>query len=218
MAEGEQGSAGAEDAGERRLYHHSNLRATLIQAGLAILTEEGVQALTLRAAARRAGVSHNAPYRHFADKEALLAAIAEEGFLELAARIEAARAAAPASPRAQLEESGWAYVQFALAHPDHLRVMFGSPISDPQAHPGLLAAGARAFNSLVEIIQAGQHAGEIISGDARQLAFAAWGMVHGLALLLTNQQVPANLRAAYGQEQLVRTCLRQQIWGFVPRS
>src|SRR5215467_776183 len=85
-------SEGAARAGEPRLYHHGDLRAALIRAGLAILAEEGVQALTLRAAARRAGVSHNAPYRHFADKEALLAAIAEEGFIDLAARVEEARA------------------------------------------------------------------------------------------------------------------------------
>src|SRR5215467_12607566 len=82
----------AHEAGEQHLYHHGDLRAALIRAGLAILAEEGVQALTLRAAARRAGVSHNAPYRHFADKEALLAAIAEEGFIDLAARVEEARA------------------------------------------------------------------------------------------------------------------------------
>ncbi|HEV8194353.1 MAG TPA: TetR/AcrR family transcriptional regulator [Ktedonobacterales bacterium] len=204
-----------EQAGEQRLYHHGDLRAALIRAGLAILAEEGAQALTLRAVARRAGVSHNAPYRHFADKEALLAAIAEEGFVELTARVEEARAHVPASPRTQLEDSGWAYVQFALAHPDHLRVMFDVPITDPQAYPGLLAAGARAFNVLVEIIEAGQRAGEFIDGDPRQIAFAAWGMVHGLALLLANQQVPRDVRASYGQEELVRLCIRQQHQGLV---
>jgi AcrR family transcriptional regulator len=217
MPDADRETAKADRTGEHRLYHHGDLRAALIRAGLAILAEEGVQALTLRAAARRAGVSHNAPYRHFADKEALLAAIAEEGFLDLAARVEEARARAQGGPRAQLEESGWAYVQFALAHPDHLRVMFDVPITDPQAHPGLLAAGARAFNVLVEIIEAGQRAGEIVAGNSRQLAFAAWSMVHGLGLLLANRQVPRDVRAAYGQEQLVRLCIRQQHEGLVPR-
>src|SRR5262249_12876624 len=164
---------------EQHLYHHGDLRAALIRAGLAILAEEGVQALTLRAAARRAGVSHNAPYRHFADKEALLAAIAEEGFVDLAARVVEARAHDAASPRAQLEESGWAYVQFALAHPDHLRVMFGVPITNPGAHPRLLAAGAHAFNVLVAIVADGQRAGEFIEGNPRQIAFSAWSIVHG---------------------------------------
>jgi len=218
MANADREARSAEQAGGNRLYHHGDLRAALIRAGLAILAEEGMQALTLRAVARRAGVSHNAPYRHFADKEALLAAIAEEGFVELAARVEEARSHAPASPRAQLEDSGWAYVQFALAHPDHLRVMFGVPFTDPQAYPGLLAAGARAFRVLVEIIEAGQQAGEFIAGEPRQIAFAAWGMVHGLALLLANQQVPRDLRATYGREELVRLCIRQQHEGLLRHS
>jgi AcrR family transcriptional regulator len=218
MAKADHEPESTEQAGEYRLYHHGDLRAALIRAGLAILAEEGVQGLTLRAVARRAGVSHNAPYRHFADKEALLVAIAEEGFIELAARVEEARTHAPASPRAQLEDSGWAYAQFALAHPDHLRVMFDVPITDPQAYPGLLAAAARAFRVLVEIIEAGQQAEEFIAGEPRQIAFGAWGMVHGLALLLANRQVPRDIRAAYGQEELVRLCIRQQHEGLLRRA
>lgn len=202
---------GSDDQG--RHYHHGNLRAALIQAGLAILAEEGAQALTLRAAARRAGVSHNAPYRHFDDKEALVAAIAEEGFGELAAQLEEARSRAAQSPRAQLAETGWAYVQFGVSHPDHLGVMFSSLIANPGRYPGLQAAEARAFNVLVEIIQAGQDAGAVIAGSPQQLAFAAWAMVHGLAVLLIDRQVPPAVSARYDQEQLVRLCLRQHYEG-----
>lgn len=212
-AQEEQEGARPTSSEAARPYHHGDLRAALIRAGLDILAEEGVQALTIRAAARRAGVSHNAPYRHFTDKEALLAAIAEEGFIELSARLEEAVSRAPQSPRAQLEETGWAYVQFAMTHPDHLRVMFGGLISDPQASPGLRAAGAQAFNVLVAIIQAGQETGAVIAGSSLQLAFAAWGMVHGLALLLIDRQVPPALRTLYDQEQLVRLCLRQHYDG-----
>lgn len=203
---------------QNRPYHHGDLRAALIRAGLAILAEEGVQALTLRAAARRAGVSHNAPYRHFADKEALLAAIAEEGFVELAARLEDARARVPQSPRAQLEDTGWAYVQYAVTHPDHLRVMFGGLIANADGYPGLRDAEARAFNVLVAIIQAGQDAGAVIAGSPLQLAFAAWAMVHGLALLFIDQQVPGPLRETYDAEQLVRLCLRQHYEGLGPHG
>lgn len=201
-----------------RPYHHGDLRTALIQAGLAILAEEGAQALTLRAAARRAGVSHNAPYRHFADKEALLAAIAEEGFDELANRLEEARARSRPSAQAQLEETGWTYVWFALTHPGHLHVMFGSLISDPQTYPGLRSAGARAFTVLVEILQAGQAKGAVIAGNPRQLAFGAWAMVHGLALLLIDRQVPRDMRTAESQEALVRLCLRQHYEGFGLRA
>jgi AcrR family transcriptional regulator len=199
-------------------YHHGDLRAALIRAGLAILAEEGVQALSLRAAARRAGVSHAAPYRHFADKEALLAAIAEEGFNVLAAEVEAARERFPASPREQFEESGWVYVQFALAHPDHLLVMFSSLIEDPQAYPGLRDAGGHAFNVLVEIVRAGQAAGIIIAGEARLLAVAAWTQMHGLSLLLIGHQVPRDVSAALDPEQLARTCSRLFYTGLAPRE
>jgi AcrR family transcriptional regulator len=199
-------------------YHHGDLRAALIRAGLAILAEEGIQALSLRAAARRAGVSHAAPYRHFADKEALLAAIAEEGFNMFAAEVEAARARYPGSPREQLEETAWAYVRFALAHPDHLRVMFGGSIEDPQAYPGLREAGSRAFAVLVDIIRAGQDAGTIIAGEARLLAVVAWTQVHGLSLLLIGHQVPRDVSAALDAEKLARTCSRLFYTGLAPRA
>ena len=214
MSENETATPHAE---RERPYHHGDLRAALIQAGLAILAEEGVQALSLRAAARRVGVSHAAPYRHFADKEALLAAIAEEGFNLLFAEVEAARARFPASPREQLEESGWAYVRFALAHPDHLRVMFGGLIENPQAYPGLRDAGARAFGVLVEIMRAGQDAGVIVKDEARLLALVGWTQVHGLSLLLIGRQLPQDTSAKLDAEQLARVCSRRFYQGLAPR-
>ena len=201
-----------------KTYHHGDLRAALIQAGLAILAEEGVRALSLRAAARRAGVSHAAPYRPFADKEALLAAIAEEGFNLLAAEVEAARERFPASPREQLEETAWTYVRFALAHPDHLLVMFSSLIEDPQVYPGLWDAAGHAFDVLVEIVRAGQDAGTMIAADARQLSVVAWTQVHGLSLLLIGHQVPRDVSAALDAEQLARSCSRLFYTGLAPRD
>lgn len=187
-------------------YHHGDLRNALIQAGLAILAEEGSQALTLRAVARRAGVSHAAPYRHFTDKEALLAAIAEQGFQMLAAAASAAADGYPSDPAAQLAEAGWAYVQFALAHPAHLRVMFGGLIGTPTAHPGLRSAGETAFNRLVDIVRAGQQAGVIVDGTPEQLALTAWALVHGLAVLAIEHQIPESSSRAASPEQLTRMC------------
>jgi AcrR family transcriptional regulator len=214
--EGEQ-LASSQSGGEKP-YHHGDLRAALIRTGLTILAEEGVQALSLRAVARRAGVSHAAPYRHFADKEALLAAIAEEGFRVLAADVEAARARFSAAPREQLEESAWAYVRFALAHPDHLRVMFGGLIENPQAYPGLRDAGARAFGVLVEIMQAGQEAGVMVAGEPRLLALIGWSQVHGLSLLLIGQQVPRDMSAVLDAEYLARLGSRLLYQGLAPRG
>ena len=106
-------------------YQHGDLRAALIQGGLKLLSDGGVPALTLRAAAQLAGVSHAAPYRHFRDKDALIAAIAEEGFRMLTAQMRREMDAAGAEPFARLRASAWGYVSFARAHPGYFRTMFG---------------------------------------------------------------------------------------------
>src|SRR6516225_9375031 len=106
-----------------RPYHHGDLWRALVQAGIEILHEEGVHALTLRAVARRAGVSHAAPYRHFADKEALLAAIAEDGYRRLISELADVLADEHASARQLMTEAGKRYVHFVLENPDHVRVM-----------------------------------------------------------------------------------------------
>src|SRR6516225_10440444 len=130
---------------ERRPYHHRHLRQALIRSALEILSEAGVAGLSLRAAARRARVSAMAPYRHFADKEALLAAVAEHGFRELAARLTAAAATA-VDPRAGLAALGVAYVLFACDQPSLLKLMFGLTIEKKSGHPVLGEAGSACFN------------------------------------------------------------------------
>src|ERR1700758_5049161 len=98
-------------------YHHGDLRHALIQAGLEILSAGGAATLDLRKVARKAGVSHAAPYRHFADKQALVAAINEEGFRQLAERIQSTVREAPDETFEQLQAIAIAYVQFAREHP-----------------------------------------------------------------------------------------------------
>jgi AcrR family transcriptional regulator len=187
-------------------YHHGDLRNALLQAGLELLTEEGAHALSLRAIARRVGVSHAAPYRHFPDKEALLAAIAEQGFLTLATAVRETSAHAPTDPAAQLADVGWAYVQFALQHPAQLRLMFSGVIRTPQAYPNLRMAGEAAFEQLAALLRAGQRAQVIREGDPRQLALAAWALVHGLAVLLIEQQIPPDIGAGFSPEWITRMC------------
>ncbi len=138
-----------------RPYHHGNLRPELVRAALALLADSGPAALSLREVARRAGVSHAAPYRHFSDRAALLAALAEDGFVELEVRLEAAGG--------ELSDKARAYVGFALEHPQRFRLMFDAEIVRGD---GVRRAADRALAPL-----RGAH------GDV------TWSTVHGIAVL-----------------------------------
>ena len=178
-----------------------NLADELVKAAAALIAERGPQGFSLREVARRARVSEAAPYWHFASKEALLASVAEQGFVTLAALMAAVRERVQ-DPRRQLQELGVAYVRFALAHPSHLRVMFGPEIRDKSAHPTLKAAAERAFALLVEAITEGQRAGHVQRGDPQELAVAAWALVHGLSALLIDGQLRQRVRTDREAETL----------------
>ncbi len=163
-------------------YHHGDLRRALLEASLAILAERGVAGLTLREAAQRAGVTHAAPYRHFADKQALLAALAEYGFRRLGESMDAATDAAAPDALARLLALGAAYVRLAEQEPALFRLMYGNEIQDRSAHPGLREADDLAFARLADTIAACQAAGRVRPGDPVRLAMTTWAMVHGLAV------------------------------------
>lgn len=153
-------------------YHHGTLRATLLGAAAKMIEREGLAGLSLREAARRAGVSHAAPYRHFADREALLAALAAEGFAELGRVLEGKSG----------RSLGEAYVQFALQHPQRFRLMF--TLSRPEHARGIREQLAAAF-----------------AGFGAEAGFAAWSVVHGLALLLLDGHVenqPGRVKSVLG--------------------
>jgi AcrR family transcriptional regulator len=173
-------------------YQHGNLRQALVQAGLKLLSEGGAQALSLRAAAQLAGVSHAAPYRHFRDKDALVSAIAEQGFLLLteAMRAELARCRHDDAPH-RLEALGQGYLGFALAHPAYLRVIFGGVIDKTNPPAGLLAAGQQSYDVLRGVVALGLDRGELGGGDADTVALACWSMVHGFSMLCIDQALPS---------------------------
>jgi AcrR family transcriptional regulator len=165
-------------------YHHGDLPRALLDAALHIVETQGTQALTLRAAARSAGVSQTAPYRHFTNKEAILAAVAEEGFRSLMAAIRHATAAGE-GPLGRLRGVGIGYVTFATSHPSHFRVMFGREMADRSASPGLRRLATETFNLLVGAISDCQRAGLVRTEEpAADLALSAWSSVHGLSALL----------------------------------
>ncbi len=186
-------------------YHHGDLRNALIRAGQQLLAEEGIAGLDLRKVARAAGVSHAAPYRHFADKQALLAAIAEHGFYQLAAGMDAAIEQAPASAAGQLEQLARAYVRFALDHPAHMREMFSGLNVERAAYPQLFAAAKQAFQRVVQVIERGQARNEIRPGAPANLSMVAWTQIHGIAMLLIEDQLPS----VKGDEQAVAGLIAQ---------
>jgi AcrR family transcriptional regulator len=172
----------------RKPYHHENLRGKLLEAAIRLIAEVGPTAFTLREVARRAGVSHNAPYRHFRDRDDLIAAVAAQGFRELTeAMVEAAAPRSEALER--LKSAGLGYVTFALRRPEHFAVMFDAPMSKHK-HPDSAAAAEEAFGTLLGFVKGCQDAGRLPSGDLLQMALLAWTMVHGIAKLAITGRLP----------------------------
>jgi len=169
---------------KKQTYHHGDLRQALLRAALDLLRTKDAQSLSLREVAREAGVSHTAPYRHFTDKAALLAAIAQEGFVEFGQYLTAAVTTAGGKPIESLQATGMAYVRFALDHPTHFRVMFGCFPDNEPSNSELYKVSKSTFQILVDVISAGQAAGLMKSGDPEFLALGQWSMVHGLSMLL----------------------------------
>jgi len=172
----------------RKPYHHGNLREALLKAAIRLIAEVGPTAFTLREVARRAGVSHNAPYRHFRDRDDLIAAVAAEGYGELTqAMVDAAASKSDTVER--LKSAGLGYVGFALRRPEHFTVMFDAPISKHK-HPDSAAAAEQAFATLLGFVKACQDAGRLPHGDPLPMALLAWTRVHGIAKLAITGRLP----------------------------
>jgi AcrR family transcriptional regulator len=172
----------------KRPYHHGSLKQALFNAALALISEVGPQAFTLREVARRAGVSHNAPYRHFRDKDELLALVAVQGFERLIAAMKRS-AARGSTAEERFRLCGRGYVSFALRWPQHFRVMFDLP-SGRDKYPEHAKAGDEAFATLLAFVVECQEAGVLSRGNPEPLAFMAWSMVHGIAKLGASRQLP----------------------------
>lgn len=165
-------------------YHHGDLRAACLRAARELLEEDGSAALSLRAVARRAGVSATAPYRHYADREALVSAVAAEGYRELAAHLSADRPA-PSTPD-DLAAVAVVYVRFALEHPALFRAMFAEPC-DPAGEERV--AATEAISSYVRTLVRDAFPG---TEDADALSTTVWALVHGLAFLHLDGKLDAS--------------------------
>lgn len=194
------------EAGAERTdrYHHGNLKPVLIAVARDMLERDGPEALSLRAVAQGAGVSRTAPYNHFDDKEALLAALAEDGFRAFAAAQR--DAAEGATSDAGLVAIGRAYVGFALTHPQLYRLMYGVGVADWCRHPAVTEAKRASFEPVQTALA--EHLGPGTDGALLRIAaVAAWAEVHGLSMLLLDGSLRPDLDAAGGTDALVEAIL-----------
>jgi AcrR family transcriptional regulator len=190
-------------------YHHGDLKNALIAAGIEILSQEGVRGLSLRKVAQRAGVSHAAPYAHYADKQALIAAIATEGYRRLYDRLHAVGERYRGDPLRQLVEGAWAYVEFARHDPDHFKITFSGAVEQEKAYPALVEVSQRSFGLVVQIVEACQAAGILAPGPPDLVAVGVWGLVHGLASLLLEGQISHTVLDRYSPREVLIFTLGQ---------
>jgi AcrR family transcriptional regulator len=189
-------------------YHHGDLKNALIQAGIEILSKEGMQALSLRQVAKRAGVSHAAPYAHFADKQTLIAAIAAEGYKKLYEKLAAAQRSQD-DPLARLMAVAQAYVQFAIDEPDHFKITFSGVVEAEQDYPEYVEQSKRCFALVVAVVADCQTEGILGPGDTQLAAVSIWACIHGFVQLLLGNQLPGVLVAHYPVREMLSFHLSQ---------
>ena len=168
-------------------YHHGDLKQALIDAGVQVLKVEGVKGFSIRKVAKRIGVSHTACYRHYRNKDSLLAAIGEQGFILLYEKIELATDHVPVESFEQLYRATEAYLQFGIENKEYLDVMFG--IIPHEQYPRLAESAGRTFQQLVELIEACRVAGLLKEDSSLELAFVVWPLLHGLTVLIAEGHV-----------------------------
>lgn len=198
-------------------FHHGDLEWAILEAASQLLEAEGPLGVGLRAAARLAGVSHTAPYRHFQNRESILAALAVRGLDDLAGRI-AESARRHDDPRAALAAIAEAYVSMAAERPHRFRLMFGPVLADKSRHPEVRAAGLRALQILQGVMAAGQEAGVVRAGDPADLALAHWAMLHGVASLLVDGLLAERASQRGGPAALARLADEHLRLGIEPRD
>ena len=174
----------------KKTYHHGNLKEALISAGLEILSEKGIEGLSLRNVAKKVGVSHTAPYNHFTNKQALLAAMSTAGHEQLYQVLSSAYEKSKQSSADIIVEIAWAYLQFALEDPGRFKLMFSGALEEERDHPEYVEISQKNISLLEEIIVFCQNKGQLPEGKVENIAIRLWSLVHGFALLMVENQFP----------------------------
>lgn len=198
-------------------YHHGDLRHALLESALEQLAEGDSAPLNFRQLAVRLGVSHSAIYRHFPDKQALIDALAEHGFGQLSTRFSEAVQKSADTTHIRLLALARTYVHFALDEPILMRVMFSGVSSDRKTLPSLKRAAGTALDALRTLVEAAQARGELVGDDPLGVTLTYWAALHGLAELLTDDQLSGMVAPAQ-TDTLIETTVEHLLSGTLRRS
>lgn len=201
----------------KKSYHHGNLRETLIESALDILKEGTLADLSLRALARKAGVSQTAPYRHFEDKEALIVVLKEEGMRKLGEGMLALMSTEE-DPLNRLFQLGMNYVQFAEVYPAHFKVMFEYELADYEKYCALHDVSDNSFRYLQETVNECLALPSARKLDPSVAQFGIWSMVHGLTVLLMNESMMGHMREDHFENFGDRNQIAEQVVKFFCNS
>lgn len=193
-------------------YHHGSLDQALLDAVGELIEADGVGAVTLRGAARRAGVSHSAPAHHFETKQGMLTAFAKRGFERFESVMRRAYESAGDDPEERLNALGRQYILFAVEETPYFEVMFRKELVDPD-DPELRAISEEAFGILMNAVEGVSRAGGAQTGDTVAAAIRAWSQVHGMAMLwlggaismFTDDELPEIIEAVFASDRLHRS-------------
>ncbi len=194
-------------------YHHGDLENALIRAGVEILSKEGIEGLSLRKVAKRVGVSYAAPYAHFKDRQALIAAISTEGFKQLYNALDAAISAHADDPKQQLVEGAWAYVQFAMDNTDIFKIMFSGALEKEKDYPSFVEISQKTFDRVMDVVRACQSTGVLRPAPLELMAVSVWGQVHGVISLALEGQISHTVLDRFTLRDIVLFGIEQKLPG-----
>jgi AcrR family transcriptional regulator len=199
-------------------YHHGDLRRALLDAAMGLVRERGIDGFTLREVARRAGVSHNAPYHHFRDRSALASALVVEGFEDFSAVLERAADRARGGELVRIRALGMAYVRYAFEDPERFKLLWRPELREGADQAEVEAAGERSYQPLVSALRRARERGEVSSEpELEAQALAAWSSVHGLAMLLIDGPLRVDVVGTATAERLTRGVLDTLLSGLAIR-
>jgi AcrR family transcriptional regulator len=198
-------------------YHHGDLRRVLLDSTMELVRERGVDGFTLREVARRAGVSHNAPYHHFRDRSALIAAVVIQGFEELLAAMERAAARARGGPLATVRALGLAYVRFAREDPERFKLLWRPELREGTGDE-VEEAGEASYRPLLLALERARQEGQVPTDhDVAEQALMAWSTVHGLAMLLVDGPMRDDVVGSREVDRLTNAVIDVMLSGLATR-